>query len=70
MTGFMCSSPVYQFDGWTFEFKPALGPWPVTKGGELRKRAGEKFWNMFSKWSKLTDEEQDATRIGGGCERI
>jgi len=70
MTGFMCSSPVYEFDGWTFEYKPALGPWPLTKDYNPRKCAGAKFWAMFSKWDKLTDKEKYATKIGGGCERI
>ena len=70
MSGFMCSTPLYEFDGWLFEFGAQTGPWPLTKDGSLRKRAGDKFWNMFSKWNKLTDKEKYATRIGGGCERI
>ena len=71
MTGFMCSTSVYEYEGWLFEYNPyTVGPWPLTKGGEHRKRAGEKFWNMFSKWAKLTDEEQDETHVSGGCERF
>jgi len=71
MNGFMCSTSVYKYEGWLFEYNPYMvGPWPLTKGGELRKRAGEKFWNMFKKWVNLTDKEQAATKIGGGCERF
>jgi len=70
MTGFMCSTPIFEYDGWIFEYGYSSGPWPLTKQYELRKCAGAKFWEMFSRWNKLTDKEKYATRIGGGCERI
>lgn len=68
MNGFMCSSPIYQYDGWTFEYGMIGGPWPIRKDGELFKRAGAKFWNMFSKF--MAEEDQETFRVGGGCDRF
>ena len=69
MTGFICSSPLYEYDGWTFEFRPMMtGPWPIRKDGELYKRAGKRFYDVFEKWHALPDRE--TYRIGGGCERF
>ena len=67
MTGFICSSPLYEYEGWSFEFGHT-GPWPIRKDGELYKRAGEKFFDMFERWYDLPNREY--YRIGGGCERF
>jgi len=69
MSGFICSSPVYEYEGWTFEYGRACGLWPVTKRyWEPYKRAGKKFYEMFERFSK--EEDQDQFRVGGGCQRI
>jgi hypothetical protein len=68
MIGFICSTPLYQYGGWLFEYNPYIGPWPVRKDGEPYKRAGERFFKLFDEWSELPDKEK--YRIGGGCERI
>ena len=67
-SGFICSTPVYEFEGWTFEYGYTGGPWPLKKNGELRKKAGRKFWAMFYRFSKLSDDEKYAHRVGGGCQ--
>ena len=67
-TGFICSSPLYQYKGWTFEFGQMTGPWPLRKDGEPRKRAGDVFWNIFEQWNNEPDKER--YRIGGGCQRF
>lgn len=67
--GFICSSPVYKFKGWTFEMTYS-GPWPLRKDGELRKRAGRKFWAVYAEWDDLPEDEKKRTRVGGGCVRF
>lgn len=55
----------YHYNGWDFEWsrnKP-FSPWPIKKDGELRKRAGDKFYNDISGFFDLTKEEQEECRI-------
>ena len=68
--GFICSSPVYEYKGWTFEDSMHSGPWPLRRDGELRTRAGRVFWRVFSEWQDLPDDEKKRTRVGGGCVRF
>lgn len=69
--GYICSPPIYEFEGWTFEFhRYTGGPWPLKKDGGLYKRAGRRFYAMIYSFSNLSDEEQDKYRVGGGCRRI
>lgn len=69
ITGIICSPRLYEYKGWTFEFGYS-GPWPLRKDGELRKRAGRKFWRAWDEFEALTTEQQEACRIGGGCMRF
>lgn len=57
------SKPAYEISGWSV-------PWPLRKDGELRARAGRKFWAVYSEWSDLPEDEQQKTRVGGGCVRF
>lgn len=68
--GFVCGPPLYKFNGWLFEFHAYLGPWPLTKDLEPRKRAGKKFYRMIEEFDKLTEAEKKQHRIGGGCQPI
>lgn len=68
--GYVCSTPVYEYKGWTFEVHYNSGPWPLRKDGEVRALAGRMFWRMFSEWDDLTDDEKQKTRVGGGCVRF
>ena len=68
--GFICGPHLYKYGGWFFEISTYGGPWPLKKDGELRKRAGRKFWNMYKEFDKLTKEERQQYRIGGGCQAI
>ena len=70
MTGFLCSPRIYEYRGWLWEYSMYSGPWPLRKDGELRKRAGRKFWKMWSEWQDLPDDEKQKTRVGGGCVRF
>lgn len=64
--GFVCGSKLYEFDGWFFEDSYS-GPWPLKKDGELKARAGRKFWKMYNKFRELPLKEQKKCRVGGGC---
>ena len=66
MNGFICSTPIYEFKGWIFEYGPA-GCWPLKKDGELRKKAGRKFYAIVDEFLRLPDEQRKAHRVGGGC---
>lgn len=68
--GFICSAPVYEYKGWTFEIPGWSGPWPLRKDGEPRKLAGDVFWRVYSEWYALPDDEKQRTRVGGGCVRF
>lgn len=70
MTGFICGPRLYEYKGWSFEFHSYCGQWPLRKDGELRKRAGRRFWKVFGEFEKLTHEDQVKYRVGGGCVRI
>ena len=66
MNGFVCSTPIYEFRGWKFEYGHA-GCWPLKKDGELRKRAGRKFYAIIDEFLRLPEGERKAHRVGGGC---
>ena len=69
MNGFICSTPNYEFRGWIFEYGPA-GCWPLKKDGELRKKAGRKFYAIVDEFIRPPGEQQKAHRVGGGCVRF
>lgn len=68
--GFVCSAPEYEYKGWVFEIHAYMGPWPLKKNGDPRKRAGRKFYKMWEEFSTLTEDEQKSFRIGGGCRKF
>lgn len=67
VTGHICGAKLYEFEGWFFECPYYGGPWPLKKDGGPRKRAGDMFWNMIDRFTKLSDKQQQAYRVGGGC---
>lgn len=68
--GWVCGPRLYEYDGWFFEESSYASPWPLRKDGELRKRAGRKFWKMFTKFNKLSKKEKREYRVGGGCRQL
>jgi hypothetical protein len=68
--GFVCSPKIYEWRGWLWEHGMYQGPWPLRKDGELRKRAGRKFWKVWGEWQDLPEDEKQKTRVGGGCMRF
>ncbi len=71
MSGIMCSSPTYQFEGVTFEFHRFIGPWPLKKNGDPKKYAGEKFYQLYERFKNLSSIEKEKCCIDkGGCVAI
>jgi nitrate reductase beta subunit len=60
----ICTPPIYEYRGWLFQYD-WQGAWPLRKDGELRKRAGDKFWSVVEDFQDDPDQEQ--FRVGGGC---
>lgn len=61
----ICIAPIYEFDGWVFEYhrgKP-YGPWPLKKDGEPRARAGKKFYKAFEDFQEFPLEMQEEMRV-------
>lgn len=56
---------VYKFEGWLIEYdrnKP-FGPWPLKKDGGPRERAGKVFFDVFSRFLELSEDEQEKLRV-------
>ena len=69
--GVICTARVYKFEDWLFEVPAHSSPWPLKRDGEPRARAGRKFWEMYDKFSKLSDEEKKQYIFtDGGCHRF
>ena len=55
----------YQYKGWLFEWdrnKP-FEPWPLKEDRTEKKKAGERFYAMFSEFNLLSKEEQETYRV-------
>lgn len=64
---FICSPVCYEFEGVVFEIPKMIGPWPLKKDGEPKKRAGKKFYDMYKRFDALSDVEKEKCKLGGGC---
>ncbi len=65
----VCVTPIYRYKGWTFEFHPVVGPWPLTGEMKHRQKAGAVFWAVFDDFASLQKNEQEQYRLSGGCYR-
>lgn len=68
----ICSSRIYKYNGWTFEWHNWCGPHPVNKDGELRKTPpGRKFFKDIEAFCKMSTEERKQYMVlDGGCQVI
>lgn len=57
---------IYSYNGWTFQWHSYCGPWPLKKNGDPRERAGDVFWNVIDEFQKLSKDERESFRVGGG----
>ena len=64
-----CRSKVYEFSGMTFEYGP-MGTGRLKKDGELYKRDSESFLAVLDRFAKLSKEDREKYRVGGGCQHI
>jgi hypothetical protein len=56
----------YLFNGVEFEYGYAVGPWPLKKDGDPKKRAGRGFYKRIEEWSRMSDADRERYRVGGG----
>jgi hypothetical protein len=64
----LCGPRLYEYKGWFFEESAYNGPWPLKGGGDPYKRAGRKFYAMWTEFDKLGPEGKKKYRVGGGCQ--
>lgn len=69
-TGWICSSPLYRYHGWTFEYPAYCAPWPCKQDGDPRARAGRRFYTIIAQFNRLTPSKKARCRIGGGCQKF
>jgi hypothetical protein len=65
MRTFLDAPKVYRFEGVLFEVGYP-GPWPLTKDGTPKTRVPGSFWELFKRFDKLSDEQKEEYRVGGG----
>lgn len=65
ITGHICLTRTYHYNGWDFEYGYSV--WPLKKNGELRAKCGRKFLEDIDGFFKLSDEDKKQYRTGGGC---
>jgi len=67
--GVICSSPMYVYKGVLFEVHSFCGPYPLKKDYKPKKRIGNKFYDLYSEFCKLSKEEQEKCKVyDGGCQ--
>jgi hypothetical protein len=66
--GWICGPRIYEYNGWIFELSASSGPWPLNKDLSPRKRAGNKFYDVFDNFDRLSDKDKESFRVGGGCQ--
>lgn len=64
----LCGPRLYLYEGVSFEYGYSTGPWLLTKDGEPFKRSGEAFYRKIDGWLKMSDDERERYRVGGGCQ--
>ena len=71
MSGFICSSPAYRYEGWLFEIHSFCGPHPLNEDLEPVDKIGIEFWVMIDGFNQLSIEEKEKCKvIDGGCQRF
>lgn len=65
--GYLCGPKLYLFPyngkAYFFEVHSYMGPWPLRKDGELKKRIGRKFWEMYDHFLEIEPSEREEFRV-------
>lgn len=70
MTGIMCIANQYEYEGVRFEIARGGEPLKLKKDGDPYKRMSTAFYDLYDRFSELSDEEKKAFKIRGGCFRF
>ncbi len=66
----LCIPRQYDYSGVSFEVAITGQPWPLKVNGDPKARAGRVFYAKIGPWLKMTDNEREKFRVGGGCQTI
>ena len=67
MKAFLCGPHIYKFEEVIFELHYWCGPHPLKKDGSPKKKVGKRFYDLYDRFSALSDNEKVACHISGGC---
>ena len=71
MTGFICSSPIFKYEMWTFEIHSFCGPCPLNDDFDPIESIKPEFWEMIERFNLLSKKEREKCKIHtGGCQQF
>ena len=72
MSGFICSSNQYKFQGWYFEVHNYCGPTPLNEDGDpTNEEIPAEFWDIWEEFSSLPAKEALRHMVyEGGCRQL
>lgn len=71
MHGFICSSPIYRYEKWTFEIHSYCGPCPLTVDYDPYVNIPPRFWEMIDRFNELSIKEKEKLKVhNSGCQRV
>lgn len=62
-TAHIACYPVYEFEGFRFQFQPYIGPEKLNKDGNISARKDKKFYKAFQRWFELPEQELEKYRV-------
>jgi hypothetical protein len=65
----LCRPKLYEFEGLLIEYGFS-GVWPCKKDGDPYVLLNYRVTDKVNRFMKLTDEEREKLRVGGGCVTI
>jgi len=70
MKGYICGPKVYEYKGMRIELSYIGGPVACNKKGEPYLRYPRNVAELLDEFWKLSEEQQNTYRTGGGCQRF
>lgn len=59
----LCRNRVYRYKGYYFDVHSYCGPTRLKKDDSPHMRPGQKFWDMYVEFEKLSDEEKQKYEV-------